>query len=246
MHDLVDMLKPIDSLMPAWHEPGPVEVAGEDVVQDIVDEGRLARAADAGHCNEAAEGKADRDIAQVVLAGVDDRDLTLLPRSADGRNLDRAPSGEILAGEGVWVIEEVLDRAAHDDMTAVLSGTGADVDDPVGYADGVLIVLDDDERIAEVAKSDKCLDEPAVIALVKADARLIENVEHPDKPGADLCREANALSLTAGEGGRRPVQRKVMQSDIDEELQSLIHLLEDATGNRGIAIGQRETAEHRR
>ena len=162
--------------------------------------------------------------------------------------LERLAQGELsTSADQVPVdITELLDRAAHDDMTAVLSGTGADVDDPVGYADGVLIVLDDDERIAEVTKSDKCLDEPAVIALVKADARLIENVEHPDKPGADLCREANALSLTAGEGGRRPVQRKVMQSDIDEELQSLIHLLEDATGNRGIAIGQRKTAEHRR
>ena len=117
-----------------------------------------------------------------MLAGIDDRDLTLLPRSADGRNLDRATSGEVLAGEGVRVIEELLDRAAHDDVAAVLTGTGADVDDPVCYADGVLIVLDHDERVAEVPKSDKCLDEPAVIALVKADAGLVENVEHADEP----------------------------------------------------------------
>ena len=40
-------------------------------------------------------------------------------------------------------------------LAAVLAGAGADVDDPVGGADGVLVVLDDDERVAEVAELER-------------------------------------------------------------------------------------------
>ena len=79
------------------------------------------------------------------------------------------------------MIEQVLHRTAHDDMPAVLTGTGADVDNPVGHPDGVLIVLDDDERVAEISKPDERLDKPAVISLVQADAGLIKNIEHPDE-----------------------------------------------------------------
>ena len=50
------------------------------------------------------------------------------------------------------------------------AGARADVDDPVGRADRVLVVLDDDERVAEVAQRDERVDEPAVVALVQADA----------------------------------------------------------------------------
>ena len=51
------------------------------------------------------------------------------------------------------MVEQVLDRAGDDDLAAVLTGAGADVDDPVGVADGVLVVLDHDQRVAEVACS---------------------------------------------------------------------------------------------
>ena len=36
------------------------------------------------------------------------------------------------------------------DVAAVLAGTRADVDNPVGVRDGVLVVLDDDQRVAEI------------------------------------------------------------------------------------------------
>ena len=64
------------------------------------------------------------------------------------------------------------------DLAAVLAGAWADVDDPVGGADRVLVVLDDDEGVAEVLELDERLDEPTVVALVQADARLVEHVEH--------------------------------------------------------------------
>src|SRR3546814_13661730 len=60
---------------------------------------------------------------------------------------------------------------------SVLAGAGTDVDDVVGDADRVLVVLDDDHRVAEVAQPDERVDEPTVVALVQADRRLVEHVE---------------------------------------------------------------------
>ena len=49
--------------------------------------------------------------------------------------------------------------------------------------------------------------EPVVVALVEADRRLVEHVEHADQPRADLGGQPDALRLAAGEGGRGAGQR---------------------------------------
>ena len=51
--------------------------------------------------------------------------------------------------------EQLLVGAGVDDLAAVLAGPGADVDDVVGLGDGLLVVLDDDDRVAEVAHADE-------------------------------------------------------------------------------------------
>ena len=80
---------------------------------------------------------------------------------------------------------------------------GPDVDDVVGDADRLLVVLDDDHGVAEVAQAHQRVDEPLVVALVQPDRRLVEHVEHADEPAADLRREPDALRLAAGERARR-------------------------------------------
>ena len=127
----------------------------------------------------------------------------LLLRPADLRRRDLAAAGEVLAGERVGVGEQVGDGAGVHDLAAVLAGARADVDDPVGGGDGVLVVLDDDERVAEVAQPGEGLDQPVVVALVQPDARLVEHVEHADQAGADLGGEPDALGLAAGERAGR-------------------------------------------
>ena len=131
--------------------------------------------------------------------------------------------------------QQLLERAAVHDLAAVLTGAGADVDDPVGDLDGVLVVLDDDERVAHVAQPDQGLDQPVVVALVQADGRLVQDVQHADQAGADLGGEPDALGLAAGEGAGRAVQREVVQADVDQEPQPLVDLLEDPLGDLLVA-----------
>ena len=104
-----------------------------------------------------------------------------------------------------------------DDLAAVHAGAGADVDHVVGGADRVLVVLDHDHGVAEVAQALQRVQQPGVVALVQADRRLVEHVEHAGQAGADLRGEADALALAAGQraGGAR--QGQVVEPDIDQE-----------------------------
>ena len=63
--------------------------------------------------------------------------------------------------------------------------------------DRVLVVLDDEHGVAEVAQAVQRLDEAVVVALVQADGRLVEHVEHADEARADLRGQADALRLAA-------------------------------------------------
>ena len=69
----------------------------------------------------------------------------------------------------------------------------------VGLPDRVLVVLDDDDRVAEVAEAMQRVEQALVVALVQPDRRLVEDVHDADQAGSDLAREADALGLAAGE-----------------------------------------------
>ena len=98
--------------------------------------------------------------------------------------------------------------------------TGADVDDVVGAADGVLVVLDDDHGVADVAQLLERLQQAVVVALVQADRRLVEDVHDAGEAGADLRGQPDALRLAAGERFGRAVERQVVEADVDQELQA--------------------------
>ncbi len=67
-------------------------------------------------------------------------------------------------------------------MAAVDAGAGPDVEHVVGGADGVLVVLDDDDGVAEVAQPLEGFEQARVVALVQADRGFVQHVEHAGQP----------------------------------------------------------------
>jgi hypothetical protein len=94
------------------------------------------------------------------------------------------------------------------------AGAGAEVDDVIGHADGVLVVFDDEHGVAEVAEADEGFEEAIVVALVEADAGFVEDVEDADQAGADLGSEADALGFAAAQGAAFAVERQVAEADL--------------------------------
>ena len=160
MDDLVEVLEAFDTRMPAGDDASAVEVLCEHPVKNVVDEGRLTRSGHSCHGCEKAERHRHIHALKVVFARIHDlQHTTGIHLPALFRHIDRALATQVLPGDRAGLLEEPLVRA----------GVGADIDDPVGRAERVLIVLDNDEGIAEVAKPNEGVDEPLVIALVEPD-----------------------------------------------------------------------------
>ena len=72
----------------------------------------------------------------------------------------------------------LIGRPLGHDVAAVDSGAGADIDDVVCHLDGVLIMLDDDHGVADVAEVTEGFEKPGVVALVQADGGFIKDIEN--------------------------------------------------------------------
>ena len=97
--------------------------------------------------------------------------------------LQKRPGGRGLAGE------HIINCSLHHHGASVNAWAGADLDQMVGGADGVFIMLDDDDRVADVAQALERRNHFHVVFGVQSDARLIEHVEHAHQSGADLGGE---------------------------------------------------------
>ena len=159
-----------------------------------------------------------------------------------GRAMTRRPARKSPVSESGSAMISAGVPCGHD-VPAVLAGAGADVDDVVRRAHRLLVVLDDDDRVAQVAQALQRVDQPPVVALVQADAGLVEDVEHADERRADLRGQADALRLAARQRRRGALQREVVQAHVVEEREALDDLLDDAAADEALRVGEREVVQ---
>jgi hypothetical protein len=98
------------------------------------------------------------------------------------RHLDPPPAGQIIAGQRFRIGGDLGGRALGDDVAAVDAGRRAHVDQVVGGADRVLIVLHHQHGVAEVAQPPQRAQQPLVVALVQADRGFIQHIQHAGQP----------------------------------------------------------------
>ena len=241
---LVEDVDPLDRGVLTGLDAHLVEPVRERLVEDLVHERRLARAGDAGDGDELADRDLDVDPLQVVLGGAADREMAVVVL-APGRDRDPPLAGEELAGDRALDTHHVLRRALGDDVAAVLAGARAHVDEVVGRAHHLLVVLDDEDGVAERLEPLERPDQLVVVALVQADRGLVEDVEDADELGADLRRQPQPLRLAARERLRGAVELEVADADVVEEGQPLADLLDDPVADQLLGRGQPELVEER-
>ncbi len=147
------------------------------------------------------------------------------------------------AGGGVRVGLQFRHRALGNHAPAVNPGTRPQVDDVLGAADGVLVVLHHHDGVALAFQPAEGVQQHAVVPRVQADGGLVEDVAHPLQIGAQLGGDADALRLPAGERGRGPVQVQVGQPHLLQEVQPRADFRHDVLGHLGIPPGERQGLE---
>ena len=166
------------------------------------------------------ERKFRRDVLQVVGGGARRRAACASdPASAAsvGISMRRRPL-KILPRDRIGMGGDLRGRALRDDRAAVHARAGTQIDHVVRLADRILVVLDHDHRIAEIAQIHQRVEQPLIVALVQADRGLIEDVHDADQTGADLAREADALRLAARQGVGAAVEREIAEARRSREI----------------------------
>jgi hypothetical protein len=167
-----------------------------------------------------------------------DGDVLAVALAAGGEQRDLAAAGQVVRCDAVGAGEELVERSLADDLTAVDAGARAHVDDMVGGADRLLVMFDDEHGVAEPAQALEGLEQAVVVLLVKADRRLVEDIEDAGEAGADLRREADALALAARERAAGAVEVEIVEADIMEKAEALVDLLEDGLGDLVLGGGE--------
>src|SRR4051812_49310176 len=194
------MLETGDAIVLAGNHPRAIEMPRHRAVENVLDESGLATPRDSGDRDEKAERNLDVEISQVVLASAFDADHTIGVHAAtDLGNRDLDLPTQVAAGDGLGIGTYFVDGAFGDDESAVLPRARAQIDQVIGCLHRLLVVLDDDDGVAEVAELSQGVEQTRVVALVEADGRLVQDVEHTDQSRTDLCSETDALRFTTGE-----------------------------------------------
>ena len=138
---------------------------------------------------------------------------------------------KIRPGDAAAFFGDFVGRAAGDDLAAEAAGGGAEVEEAVGAGDDFAVVLDDEQRVAEVAEFVERGDEAGVVARVEADRGFVEHVEHAAEAAADLAGEADALGFAAGERGGGAAEREIGEADVDQEREPILDFAHQLAGD---------------
>src|SRR5207244_996343 len=81
------------------------------------------------------------------------------------------------------------------------------------------VTFDDYHRVADVAQVLQRIEQARIVALMQADRRLVQHVEHAGETGADLRSQPDALALAARQRAGIARQRQIVEADIVQEPQ---------------------------
>ena len=138
--------------MLAGHDACAVKFVGKHRIQNLIDQSGLAGTGNTRHAGEDSQWEINRQILQIVFTGSDHAQLFGFAYFASGLwHFDLSTTGDIVSCNRAWSVNELFCRARIDDLATMLASSRSDVDDPVGILDGVLIMLHDNQRIAEIA-----------------------------------------------------------------------------------------------
>src|SRR5262245_412993 len=122
---------------------------------------------------------------------------------------------------------EIGGRTRGDQFAAAIPRAGSQIDNVLGAADRVFIVLDDEQGVALGPQALERAEQDAVVARMQADGRFVEDVADAAQVGAQLRREPDTLRFTAGKRRGGAVQCEVREAHVAEESDPALQLGDD-------------------
>ena len=214
INNLVDVLQTDNLVINAGLLTGAVKFFVQPFEQGFQNQRRLASAGDAGHTGECSQRNFQLNVFQIIGAGAFDADKFAVALAALGRNFNLPGTVQILGRQTVRIMQNFFHRTLGRNKTALLAGAGPHVNQIIGGTDGVFIVFNHNNRIADVPQPGQRFQQPVVVALVQTDGRLVQNIHDPGQSRTDLRGQTNALRFAAGKRARLAGQGQIIQPHI--------------------------------
>ena len=139
-----------------WFAARAVQRSSERGIEDVVDERRLPDPLTPVTAVSTPSGIRTSMFFRLFARGAADDEIALQLRPARRRRGDLARAGQVGAGHRLAGLaaasHQRLRRPLKNDVPAVLAGARAEVDHVVRRANRLLVVLDDDDGVAQIAK----------------------------------------------------------------------------------------------
>ena len=158
-----------------------IELLRKRAIENVVDQRGFAGAGNTGDHSEKAERKRDVYLLQIVGARAEDLDGFAVGAAAFFGDGDLGLATEVLTGEGFRSGFDFSGFALGHEVAAGVAGAGAEVNHEIGAADGVFVVLDDEDGVAEIAKVFERAEQTRIVPGMESNARLVKNIENAAK-----------------------------------------------------------------
>ena len=94
--------------------------------------------------------------------------------------------------------------------------------------------------ITNIAQTLQRADQFDVVALVQANTRLVQNIQHTHKGGTDLRGQSNTLRLAARKRTCTTREGEIVKPDSHKEAESFLDLFDDLLGDDLFTFGKRK------
>ena len=236
---LVEIFQPLNPVVRRGMFARLGQLARGRLEQGLDGEGGFAAARYAGDAGQGAQRNLGGHVLQIVAARANHFQPAVVAGLATARrDGDVFHPAKIFSGQAFLVGDDLSRRALCDDMAAMHAGARTHVDHMVGGADGVLVMLDHQHGVAHVAQALEGFQQLAIVALVQADAGLVQHIEYAGQARTDLGGQPDTLAFAARQRAGVARHGEVIQADIVEEFQPGADLLEDA--HRDFALLRRQ------
>ena len=118
------------------------------------------------------------------------------------------------------------------------TGSGADIHNMICRTHRIFIMLDYDHGIAQIPQMNQCLQQLVIVLLVQTNTRLIEDISHAHQTGTDLRCQSNTLRFTAGQRCRTSGQTQIIQTNINQKLDSATNFPQQLAADQLLLLRQ--------
>ena len=136
------------------------------------------------------------------------------------------------------VARQIPHSALRDHAAAVRSGARPHLDDPIGMAQHLRVMIHQHHGIAIGHQIVHHTHQSLQIVRMQADGRLVEHIEHPGRAVAHGAGQLHALTLAGRQRGAGAVERQVSQAKVHQAARCVEERIADVLRHRAHLGGQ--------